>query len=367
MDNYSYNRIIIVGNGYDRALNLPTSYNDFLLDYLKSAVFTAFEKDYNEDPLFKIPHVRYAKPDNLKAVLESINDIPLFLNQAKLNYEFQYTTDFFDLLIDHVLDKNWVDIENLYFNLLIRKISSIQKSDPLNRKYDSIEELNQQMNFLKKKLEEYLIKVQLNHRISPLDSPMQSIHSEFNEKLLGIPAFKLHGKHDSEIENPSKVVFLNFNFTNFLSQVAFSRWQGNFIINIHGELNNSRNPIIFGYGDDSHPIYESLENEQSDEPLKQIKSFYYPKTDNYHQVLGVMSEKPYEVFIVGHSCGLSDRTLLKTIFEDDNCLGIKIYHRGNEHDHFLKNIAISRHFQNKVKLRDKILPYDEHAIIPQAK
>lgn len=367
MNNSSYNRIIIVGNGYDRALNLPTSYNDFILDYLKEAVISSMYKPYEDDPMLKIAYTPYGNKDKMKVMYENMTEIPRFLENARSQFNFEYTTEFFDLLIDHVLDKNWVDIENLYFNLLIRKINSIQKSEPINRKYDSIEQLNQQLDFLKKKLEEYLNKVQSNHKISPLDSPMQSIHSEFNEKLIGVPAYKLHGKHDSEIENPSKVVFLNFNYTDFLSQLAFSRWQGNFIINIHGELNNSRNPIIFGYGDDCHPMYESLENEQSDEPLKQIKSFYYPKTDNYHQALSVMSEKPYEVFIVGHSCGLSDRTLLKTIFEDDNCLGIKIYHRGNEHDHFLKNIAISRHFQNKVKLRDKILPYDEYAIIPQAK
>jgi hypothetical protein len=83
--------------------------------------------------------------------------------------------------------------------------------------------------------------------------------------------------------------------------------------------------------------------------------------------LDSLSELPFEVFIVGHSCGLSDRTLLKTIFEHDNCIGIKIYHRGNEYDHFQKNIAISRHFTDKAKLRDKILPFDQHAAIPQSK
>jgi hypothetical protein len=29
---------------------------------------------------------------------------------------------------------------------------------------------------------------------------------------------------------------------------------------------------------------------------------------------------------MGHSCGISDRTLLNTIFEHDNCKSIKIYY-----------------------------------------
>lgn len=365
MNNYFYNRIIIIGNGYDRALNLPTSYNHFLLDYLRQAVISSMQRPYDQDPMFKIAHTPYGNKVQIQEMYEGINDLSRFLEIYSRNFKFEYKTEFFELLLVHVIDKNWVDIENLYFNLLIRKLSSIQKSEPLNRKYDSIEQLNQQMDFLKKKLEEYLMKVQSTYKISPFDSPMQSIHSEFNEKLFGVPAFKLHNRLDSEIANPEKVLFLNFNYTNYLKQIINSRWKGNYVIDIHGELSNSKNQIIFGYGDDTHPKYESLENEQSDEPLKQIKSFHYSKNDNYHSMLGFLDEKPFEVFIVGHSCGLSDRTLLKTIFEHQKCLGIKIYHRGNEQEHFLKNIAISRHFEDKTKLRSRILPYDDHAIIPQ--
>ena len=36
---------------------------------------------------------------------------------------------------------------------------------------------------------------------------------------------------------------------------------------------------------------------------------------------------PYQVFIMGHSCGNSDRTLLNTLFEHDNCLSIKVFYR----------------------------------------
>ncbi len=363
---YSYNRIIIIGNGYDLALKIPTSYNDFILWHLKEAVISAMNKPYNDDPLFKIKHTPYSNKDQIKTIFENCKEIGQFLDFFKRNFKFENTSIFFEQLIDQVLDKNWVDIENIYFNLLIRNLQSIQKSEPLNRNYEAIEELNTQLDFLKNQLVKYLIDVQTKYKVSSLDSPMGSLHDELNEKLLREQAYIMHKLHDTEIGNPNKIVFLNFNYTNYLAQFTFPKWKSNIIINIHGELNNPKNPIIFGYGDDTHPMYESLENEHNDIVLKQIKSFYYPKTNNYHSILGTISDKPYELFIVGHSCGLSDRTLLKTLFEHDNCLGIKIFHQGHEDEHFYKNISISRHFSDKAKLRDRILPFDQHAKIPQS-
>lgn len=45
-------------------------------------------------------------------------------------------------------------------------------------------------------------------------------------------------------------------------------------------------------------MYEILENELSDEPLKQIKSFYYPKTNNYQTILDSMSELPLKFLLL---------------------------------------------------------------------
>jgi hypothetical protein len=66
---------------------------------------------------------------------------------------------------------------------------------------------------------------------------------------------------------------------------------------------------------------------------------------------------------MGHSCGLSDRTLLNSLFEHHNCLSIKVfYHKyqeidkdGNEDNYsdIIKNI--SRHFNQKAMMRSKIV------------
>ncbi len=73
----------------------------------------------------------------------------------------------------------------------------------------------------------------------------------------------------------------------------------------------------------------------------------------------------FETFIVGHSCGLSDKTMLKTIFEHETCVAIKNFnYRGKDED-FDKRMQIARHFSDKPLMRKKVLPFDDSAVIPQ--
>jgi len=146
------------------------------------------------------------------------------------------------------------------------------------------------------------------------------------------------------------------------------------VINIHGKLNDPDNPIIFGYGDEMDPHYEKIENLNNNEFLRNIKSFGYFRTDNYQKVIrfieGVYNE--FTVKILGHSCGLSDRILLNTIFEHPNCKAIKIYYyqkSETENDYFEKTQEISRHFKasGKGDMRTKIVPFSKSTPMPQLK
>ncbi len=61
---------------------------------------------------------------------------------------------------------------------------------------------------------------------------------------------------------------------------------------------------------------------------------------------------------MGHSCGLSDRTLLNTIFEHKNCRSIKIFFHKKEDgtDNYTDIIQnISRHFNDKKLMRAKVV------------
>ena len=93
-------------------------------------------------------------------------------------------------------------------------------------------------------------------------------------------------------------------------------------------------------------------------PSENIKSIRYHKTKNYRSLLEFIALGPYQVFIMGHSCGNSDRTLLNTLFEHDNCLSIKVFYRQYENrtDNYIDLIKnISRNFNNKPNMRDIVV------------
>lgn len=48
------NRLILLGNGFDLAHGMKTSYNDFILWYIKSAFQSALEKNDYADELMNI-------------------------------------------------------------------------------------------------------------------------------------------------------------------------------------------------------------------------------------------------------------------------------------------------------------------------
>ena len=84
--------------------------------------------------------------------------------------------------------------------------------------------------------------------------------------------------------------------------------------------------MIFGYGDELDNTYKKIEELQDNDFLENIKSINYHETRNYRRLLEFIESGIYQVFIMGHSCGNSDRTLLNTLFEHDNCASIKVYY-----------------------------------------
>ena len=109
--------------------------------------------------------------------------------------------------------------------------------------------------------------------------------------------------------------------------------------------------------------YKMIENIDDNEYLRNFKSFQYLHTPNYKRLLDLIDSEIFQVYIVGHSCGLSDRTLLNTIFEHKNCVSIKPFYYeiedekgqviGDNYTEITQNI--SRHFYEKKLMRKKIV------------
>ena len=133
------------------------------------------------------------------------------------------------------------------------------------------------------------------------------------------------------------------------------------IIYIHGKLSDKKNPIIFGYGDEKDVYYERMERLNLNEFTKNFKSFKYLRTDNYSKLFNLIPNR-YELIVMGHSCGISDRVLLTELFNPDHCNCIKILHHKRQDgstDFYEKTQEISRHFASDLKhvMRQRIINY----------
>jgi hypothetical protein len=149
---------------------------------------------------------------------------------------------------------------------------------------------------------------------------------------------------------------LNFNYTATANKYIQNKSSVAEINHIHGELTNP-DSVIFGYGDELDENYKNLSNLNDNEYLKNFKSIKYLESYRYRKALQFMDAAPYQVFIMGHSCGNSDRTFLNTLFEHKNCVSIKpYYYKDGDKDNYLDIVQnISRNFKDMKLMRDRVV------------
>ena len=336
------NKLIIIGNGFDLAHGLPTRYSDFINWYLNKE----FEQFKNSN----------RKPGS---IYEYNGDLIKITGEFKLNSKYSSLRkaqdeglvkviakhDFINTLISLNDKSNWVDIEYLYYNELRRVARLREKRSPesCNCETTGVDDLNKYFNTIKNEFLAYL---------ETINFESVEVIDEINEHLDDI----INGDKRKGLTK-----ILVFNYTETIELYESTNSKKVTIWNIHGKLSDKKaSPLVFGYGDEMDPFYKSIENFNDNEYLKYFKSFEYFKTNIYQSLIRFIESEKYKVFIMGHSCGLSDRVLLNTIFENPNCIRIKLYYyqkNETENDFFQKTMEISRHFKNKKTMREIISPF----------
>ncbi|SDY13732.1 Bacteriophage abortive infection AbiH [Lutibacter oricola] len=362
----SNNAIIIIGNGFDLAHNLKTSYNDFsnyfienrIIKELQEILTTRNDKHnlFDHDFLKKFTRNQIYK-------LESYTDfIPYHLlrnEPDKLLKYFNENTDIIQYVISNkFLGKlyannylNWFDIENAYFKeLVILKNNFLDKKKSFD--INHLIKLNDDFKLIKSELKDYLktIKTSENQQIEKFLSSIISTNQ--NEKFY----------------------IINFNYTNTIEKyLTYYENLKNVNLNyIHGSLISEN--IIFGYGNDQNSDYQEIKNFEIDEFLEYFKTFEYLKNNNYSEVYekSIDNFTNYDVYVLGHSLGLSDKTLLEEIFDTDKCKRIHLFKRRDLEDNkdelekmFNKLLfAASRIIGNEKDLRKKINNYENSSFFP---
>lgn len=356
------NRLIIIGNGFDLAHGIKTSFNDFITDYFCNAVNSFFDNGSYSDILLEINFKKdfsYYDQKPKPVTKDTVYEITNTLNKSRdINFIFH------SLLLNKVYSKTsilkWVDIEVEFFNVLLATRHGHKGAN----QGDAIKKVNEQLEFLKGRLVEYLTSQETKFNNTSIKTNLSDC---FREEI------KKHEIVTVSLEKdklPDNLYFLNFNYTKTFEDYfkICERHIPSSYNYIHGSLSGKFGKPIFGFGDELNKNYLEFEDEKNNDLFKHIKSFEYLQTKNFYELTRFIESNDFQVHIYGHSCGISDRTMLNQIFEHENCKSIKIfYYKINEeqNDFTDKTYEISRHFKDKTMLRKKLVPLELSKEMPQ--
>jgi len=410
------NRIILIGNGFDLAHGLKTSYADFIdwywkewgrlllnsLNFSEEDGLCRFELNYHVSRIWS-GIVWDCRSEGYLSALEPFDGhvVVDYIKSHPEKCSFSYESPLLEELCKQLEERSWVDIENVFFKHLsndlespekvnaelsvIRKrlidyLTGVQKSasdvgvkDDFRKKmlapfykHDiAIGSLKKWKEMLEQRVKYY--KKEIWHELIPLfyDSANSWIQISKVDNFLYDHADEIKdngilGFEDNTIPTglflPDRMMMLNFNYTSIADSYFPSVERFN-VNHIHGELSKPES-VIFGYGDEIDENYKKISDKNDNEYLKNIKSIKYLESPNYRNLLDFIESDTYQIFIMGHSCGNSDRTLLNTLFEHRNCVSIKpFYHKWDDGtDNYMELVQnISRNFTDMKLMRDRVV------------
>ncbi|MDX1349765.1 MAG: AbiH family protein [Putridiphycobacter sp.] len=309
--------LIIVGNGFDLAHELETKYSDFLKYLLK----TEYENPDSMANLFFIHgsiRAKYSTFDN-------------FYREFDYN-EISTENQFFRLVLSNSRDALWSDIEFLYS----RELMKIAKPQAENQ----IRKLNNEFETIKIKLQNYLA---------------------IEEKAFS--AINMY-RDFFRILDSDNTIILNFNYTATVSNYFSNEgWKAK-VLHVHGRLNDDSNPIIFGYAADHNESRELLDLNES-EFLRNIKKHCYKRKDFEPYLKNYMDfQESFDVFILGHSCGNSDKLILNDILNHDKLSKIRISYFNNYENYRVAAVNLDRIMNNDANFK-KLVCFDDSLKMPQ--
>ncbi len=305
------NRIILVGNGFDLAHGLKSSYKDFVLDLLKQKINQAVQDGvknnikghskgyFYDDILLSIFIQNFSDIHNFLELILSIKELDKLKEftsngSVELKIKSKILNNFFE---------NWSDFEKSFFECLVQT----------HEKKGDIQKLNNEFSLIRKHLKDYIQRIQI-------DIENSDIEKKRIEKLIKIFC-------EDEI---NEILFLSFNYTRTLGYYfnKISKKIKSKIIYLHGNVNEIRedDELIFGYDNDLDESFKKILSYSDIEYLDFFKSVLYNNKTDKRELIDFLGIDSFEVYSFGHSFEISDFTILREIFLHINCNKIKVYY-----------------------------------------
>ncbi|MFT6055161.1 MAG: hypothetical protein ACJASP_002061 [Roseivirga sp.] len=325
--------ITLIGNGFDRAHGLETSYKGFIHYLIKDILLNRQKFSEHESIIGFIPKIEtesdlwskiqntsdliglikggelyIPKPQrpstsancNFKKSSSLISNIQPFLTKPEKSERRSFPNALISKCIDSFTEEKWSGIEESFYSLYLEACEySANTANMLTN-------LNNGLEFIKSHLISYLKKETDNKKLT-----------------LKTDMIKMLGLNHREYE---KQYFINYNYTPTLNQyLEHFDVDKKKAIHIHGSLENPED-IIFGYGSKDESVAQSIMNSNTN-GLRNSKLL---GVSSLRAIRDKLDKCKFDLNILGHSCSKSDGLSLSIFLNHKNLNSIRINARSEE-------------------------------------
>lgn len=342
-------KILLIGNGFDLAHGLPTSYKDFL-DFCKMVrelyTYPIIDNEYNQKKL-----IDWNTDKTIKSKLLECYENRKNCFEDKITTQCKELDELYDCIKENVwinyflereksIGENWIDFESEISNV-VQAIETLKGYIERDEDVLKIKDTKQQtiiyfLKIAKKSLQDVF-------NLKRIDSFIEDISIELDKLIRSLEIYICEFvneidiiKENDDIKTITPDYVLSFNYSNTYERIYVQSKEVTYDY-IHGKADIKNNVdtcnLVLG-------IDEYLEDDKNDKlEFIAFKKFYqriYKSTDSTYmkwvEQIKKYPEVNHNLFIFGHSLDKTDRDILKLLICNDNVTTKIYYYRKNKND-----------------------------------
>lgn len=342
-------KILLIGNGFDLAHGLPTSYKDFL-DFCKMVrelyTYPIIDNEYNQKKL-----IDWNTDKTIKSKLLECYENRKNCFEDKITTQCKELDELYDCIKENVwinyflereksIGENWIDFESEISNV-VQAIEILKGYIERDEDVLKIKDTKQQtiiyfLKIAKKSLQDVF-------NLKRIDGFIEDISIELDKLIRSLEIYICEFvneidiiKENDDIKTITPDYVLSFNYSNTYERIYGQSKEVTYDY-IHGKADIENNVdtcnLVLG-------IDEYLEDDKNDKlEFIAFKKFYqriYKSTDSTYmkwvEQIKKYPEVNHNLFIFGHSLDKTDRDILKLLICNDNVTTKIYYYRKNKND-----------------------------------
>lgn len=342
-------KILLIGNGFDLAHGLPTSYKDFL-DFCKMVrelyTYPIIDNEYNQKKL-----IDWNTDKTIKSKLLECYENRKNCFEDKITTQCKELDELYDCIKENVwinyflereksIGENWIDFETEISNV-VQAIETLKGYIERDEDVLKIKDTKQQtiiyfLKIAKKSLQDVF-------NLKRIDGFIEDISIELDKLIRSLEIYICEFvneidiiKENDDIKTITPDYVLSFNYSNTYERIYGQSKEVTYDY-IHGKADIENNVdtcnLVLG-------IDEYLEDDKNDKlEFIAFKKFYqriYKSTDSTYmkwvEQIKKYPEVNHNLFIFGHSLDKTDRDILKLLICNDNVTTKIYYYRKNKND-----------------------------------